>query len=101
MVMNGVLLFLPFFVVRFLLLLVLNPGALARAAYFAPMQGREKAAYYIYQICNIAMFIYLFFLIIRPGDSWQFYYRIDLLYSGALLMYGGNGGFLFSGRDGI
>ena len=38
MVMNGVLLFLPFFAVRFLLPLVLNPGALARAAYFAPMQ---------------------------------------------------------------
>ena len=73
MVMNGVLLFLPFFVVRFLLLLVLNPGALARAAYFAPIQGREKAAYYIYQICNIAIFFYLLFLKIRPGNSWQFY----------------------------
>ena len=71
--MNGFFLLLPFLAVRFLLPLILNPKALARAAYFAPVQGREKTAYYIYQMCNIAMFIYLFFLKIRPGDSWQFY----------------------------
>ena len=71
--MNGFFLLLPFLAVRFLLPLVLNPRALARAAYFAPMQGREKTAYYIYQICNIAIFFYLFFLKIRPGNSWQFY----------------------------
>ena len=33
----------------------------------------EKAAYYIYQICNIAIFFYLLFLKIRSGYSWQFY----------------------------
>ena len=71
--MNGFFLLLPFLAVRFLLPLILNPKALARAAYFAPVQGREKTAYYIYQICNIAIFFYLLFLKIRAGDSWQFY----------------------------
>lgn len=68
-----VFLLLPFLTIRFLLPFILNPKALARAAYFAPVQGREKAAYYIYQISNIAMFIYLLFLNVLIENSWQFY----------------------------
>ena len=73
MTMNGFFLLLPFLTIRFLLPFILNPKALARGAYFAPVQGREKAAYYIYQISNIAMFIYLLFLNVLIENSWQFY----------------------------
>lgn len=69
MTMNGFFLLLPFLTIRFLLPFILNPKALARAAYFAPVQGREKAAYYIYQISNIAMFIYLLFLNVLIENS--------------------------------
>ena len=39
--MNGFLLLVPFLLVRFILLTVLNKTALRRAAYFAPVQGKE------------------------------------------------------------
>ena len=51
--MNGFLLLIPFFILRFGLLLALNPKAVPRAAYFAPMQGAERCAYVIYQLSNL------------------------------------------------
>lgn len=45
--MSGFLLLIP---IRFVLLSILNKKAIQRAAHFAPVQGKEKAAYYIYQI---------------------------------------------------
>ena len=42
--MNGFLLLIPFFILRFGLLLALNPKAVPRAAYFAPMRGAERCA---------------------------------------------------------
>lgn len=65
--MNGFLLLLPFLLVRFLLLSALNRGAVQRAAYFAPVQGKERTAYYIYQISNIGIFLYLIFLKVILG----------------------------------
>ena len=46
--MNAFLLLLPFFLIRFGLLSVFNAEALPRAAYFAPMRGKEQIAYIIY-----------------------------------------------------
>ena len=71
--MNGFLLLLPFLLVRFLLLSALNRGAVQRAAYFAPVQGKERTAYYIYQISNIGIFLYLIFLKVRADFSLWFY----------------------------
>lgn len=71
--MSGSLLLIPFLLIRFVLLSILNSKAIQRAAYFAPVQGKEKIAYYIYQISNIAIFLYLFFLRIKAEFSWQFY----------------------------
>ena len=51
--MPGVLLFLPFLLVRFGLLAAKNRQALPRAAHFAPMQGREKIAYAVYQLATL------------------------------------------------
>lgn len=71
--MNGFLLLIPFLVIRFVFLSVLNKKALQRAAYFAPMQGNETVAYFIYQISNIGIFLYLIFLPVKVDFSWQFY----------------------------
>ncbi len=43
--MNGFLLLVPFFAIRFGVLARKGRQALARAAHFAPMPGREAAAY--------------------------------------------------------
>ena len=58
----GFLLLMPFFLIRFGLLALLDKGAVARAAHFAPLLKKEKPAYWIYQITNAAIFLYLFFL---------------------------------------
>lgn len=71
--MNGFVLLIPFLCIRFVLLRFLNKDSIQRAAHFAPVQGNEKIAYYIYQVSNIAFFIYLFFLTIEFDYSWQFF----------------------------
>lgn len=67
--MNGGFLLLPFFAVRFLLLSALNREAVPRAARFAPMEGREKAAYCVYQLSNAGIFLSLFFLPVKTGRA--------------------------------
>ena len=67
--MNAFLLLLPFFLIRFGLLSVFNAEALPRAAYFAPMRGKEQIAYIIYQLSNIALFLSLFLLRVSPDSS--------------------------------
>ena len=54
--MNAFILLIPF-----LLIALINEGAIKRAGYFAPLQGNEKIAYVIYQMANRN--IYIFFLI--------------------------------------
>ena len=71
--MRGILLLVPFFLVRFTLLSALNKKAIGRAAYFAPVQGAEKIAYYIYQLTNVMIFAYLIFLKVQVDFSWSFY----------------------------
>lgn len=56
--MNGFLLLLPFFAVRFGLLAVLDQGAVRRAAHFAPMSGGERVAYGIYQLATAFVVLY-------------------------------------------
>jgi len=60
--MNGFFLLVPFFLIRFGLLALLERSALRRAAHFAPLRGGEKAAYWVYQLSNIAILGYLCFL---------------------------------------
>ena len=71
--MNGFLLLLPFLAVRFGLLATLNKSAIQRAGYFAPVQGYERIAYYIYQVSNTGLFLYLIFLRVRVDFSLPFY----------------------------
>ena len=58
----GFVLMIPFLLVRFGLLSILGRGAVLRAAYFAPLQKQEKAAYWVYQLSTATIFLSLFFL---------------------------------------
>lgn len=70
--MNGFLLLIPFILIRFGLLSMLSKEGLKRAAFFAPLIGSEKVAYWFYQISNILFFIYLFFLKITTDPYWLY-----------------------------
>lgn len=83
--MNGFFLLLPFLAVRFGLLGSLNKNAVSRAAYFAPLQGKEKIAYSIYQVSNIGLFLSLIFLKAAADFSILFYMGL-LCYFGGLLL---------------
>ena len=83
--MNAFLLLIPFLIIRFGLLSFMNNEALRRAAYFAPVQGGEKTAYFIYQLSNIGMFLYLLFLTVKVDFSWEFYLG-SICYLGGLLL---------------
>lgn len=75
--MNGFWLLIPFLAIRFVLLSARSKKAVQRAAHFAPVQGAEKIAYYIYQISNIGLFLYLIFLTVKIDLSIQFYLGYD------------------------
>lgn len=63
--MNAFLLIVPLFLIRFGLLKAINKDALSRAAFFAPLEGKEKAAYFSYQLSNIFIILYPAFLKIQ------------------------------------
>lgn len=67
--MYGFLLLIPFLLIRFALLFLLNREAVPRAAHFAPVQGGERTAYWIYQISTMGIFLTLFFLRISVDFS--------------------------------
>jgi len=70
--MNAFLLVIPFILIRFVLLSILDKGSLKRAAFFAPLIGKEKVAYWFYQVSNILFFIYLCFLKIKLSPDWLY-----------------------------
>lgn len=70
--MTGILLLIPFFLIRFGLLSLLNRHAVQRAAHFAPLEGHERIAYWVYQISNVAILLSLFFLRIQTSPPWVF-----------------------------
>jgi protein-S-isoprenylcysteine O-methyltransferase Ste14 len=70
--MNAFLLVIPLILIRFVLLSILGKEALKRAAFFAPVIGKEKAAYWFYQISNILIFIYLCILNITADPYWVY-----------------------------
>lgn len=77
----GALLLLPFFLIRFGLLALLDRQAVGRAAHFAPMYGWERVAYWVYQISNLAVFLLILTARIQTELS-------PLLFMG-LALYGG------------
>jgi protein-S-isoprenylcysteine O-methyltransferase Ste14 len=70
--MNAFIMIIPFILIRFGFLNLLDKEALKRAALFAPLVGKEKVAYYFYQTSNIVIFLYLCFLKITTNPHWLY-----------------------------
>ena len=97
----GILLLLPFFLVRFGLLSRLDKEAVKRAAYFAPLEGKEKTAYCLYQISNIGIVLYLPFLKIDHSPMWLFLAGAGVYVAGLLLLVGSVINFASPAENGI
>jgi protein-S-isoprenylcysteine O-methyltransferase Ste14 len=70
--MSAFLTVIPLILIRFGLLSLLDKESLKRAAFFAPLIRKEKAAYWFYQISNILIFLYLCFLKITTDPYWLY-----------------------------
>lgn len=68
--MNAFLLLIPFLLIRFLFLGMLDKQAVSRAALFAPLEGTERLYYYIYQLATLVLFIYPFFIKVHLDWNW-------------------------------
>ncbi|WP_295742709.1 isoprenylcysteine carboxylmethyltransferase family protein [uncultured Oscillibacter sp.] len=79
-------LLIPFFLIRFGLLAVLNQNALPRAAHFPPLQGQERAAYWIYQLSNTAVILLPLLLHVRTQPSSLFFTGAALYAAGLFLL---------------
>ncbi|EHJ52366.1 methyltransferase family protein [Streptococcus macacae] len=83
--MLGFFLWIPFLLIRFPFMAHFSRKALPRAAYFAPVQGKEKIAYLGYQISNLALFLPTFFTKVDLDFSWFFYLGLFIYLLGLLL----------------
>lgn len=77
--MNAIVLLIPLLLIRYGLLRLLSKEALKRAAYFPPLLGAERTAFWVYQGSTLLIFVYLFFLKIRADSIW---------FIAGLLLYG-------------
>lgn len=69
----GVLLLLPFLLVRFGVAALLGNGTSGRAAHFPPLTGGEAAAYWVYELSYTAMVARLCFLSASGENAWLFW----------------------------
>ena len=83
--MNALLTMIPMSLIRFGLLRILSKEALRRAAFFAPLIGKEKVAFWVYEITTLLILIYLFFLKIRTDSVW--FYLGFITYSLGIILY--------------
>lgn len=83
--MSAIIMVIPIIIIRYALLSILNKEALTRAAYFAPLVGREKIAYWIYQITTLFILVDMVLLKIRVDSDW-FYVGL-IIYSFGLVLY--------------
>ena len=70
--MNGLVLLLPFICARFIVPALADPNSLRRAAHFAPMYGRERWAYWAYQLITAALMLCLPALRVAIAWTWPF-----------------------------
>ncbi len=82
--MSGFLLLIPLVLIRYGLLWSSNKESLKRAAFFPPMIGKEKTAFWFYQISTIFLFLYLCFLRINIDSIW--FYSGSVVYSFGILL---------------
>ena len=83
--MNAIFTVIPIVLIRYGLLIVINKEALKRASFFAPLIGREKVAFWAYQITTAFILLYLLLLKINGDSEWFFIGLI--IYSLGLILY--------------
>jgi len=83
--MNAILTVIPIVLIRYGLLVVINKEALKRAGFFAPLIGREKLAFWVYQITTAFILLYLLLFEIKSDSEW-FYIGL-IIYSLGLILY--------------
>ncbi|WP_026476143.1 methyltransferase family protein [Alkaliphilus transvaalensis] len=83
--MNAFITVIPIILIRYGLLNMINKEALKRASFFAPLIGREKAAFWVYQITTALILIYLFLLKIKTDSVW-FYIGV-IIYGLGIILY--------------
>jgi protein-S-isoprenylcysteine O-methyltransferase Ste14 len=83
--MSAFITVIPIIVIRYTLLSILNKEALSRAAFFAPIVGRERIAYWVYQVTTLFILVDLILLKIRIDLEW---FHIGLIiYGFGLVLY--------------
>lgn len=80
------LLLLPFFLIRFALLSQLDRKAVQRAAHFAPLPGRERIAYWLYQLATAALILGPFFCRVKCRPVWLFAVGLAVYLTGVILL---------------
>ena len=83
--MSAFITVIPIIIIRYALLSMLNKEALTRAAYFAPLVGRERIAYWVYQATTLLILVDLILLKIRIDSDW-FYIGV-VIYGLGLVLY--------------
>jgi protein-S-isoprenylcysteine O-methyltransferase Ste14 len=68
--MSSFCLLIPIVLLRYGLLGLFGKEALKRAGFFAPLSGKEKTAYIVYQLATAFIFICLIFMKINTGSVW-------------------------------
>lgn len=83
--MNAFLTVIPIIFIRYGLLNAINKDAPKRAGLFAPLLGKEKIAFWVYQISTAIILIYLLLLKIRTDSNW--FYPGLIIYSLGIVLY--------------
>jgi len=99
--MNGFCLVIPLLIIRFGWLSILNKQAVQRAGYYAPVQAGEVLPSYIYQVSNVALFLYLFWTKIEADFSLYFYGGVICYCIGILLCIIATMNFAFPNAEGL
>lgn len=85
--MNAVVAIIPIILIRFGLLSILDKEAIKRAAFFAPLIGKEKVAYWFYQISSILIFVYPCLLKIKTTNPYWLYAGLVIYALGIILSF--------------
>ena len=83
--MNAFITLLPILAIRYALLIFLHKEAFVRAAHFAPLQGKERLAFWVYQVTLILFAAALMFHKIKTASHW--FYAGAAVYGLGLALY--------------
>ena len=70
--MNSFILVIPIVFIRYILIRFISNKALERAGFFPPTEGKERVAFYVYQMTILFLLIYLFFSRIKFNTIFNF-----------------------------